>query len=282
MRAPLLPIVAVHGFMYDPANVGGPNDPRPWFDEMSAITGRPVVGFAWYSCPVGFRLAHPILSVLQSVRAFGAAWLRGKLHPYRDAWSRAEAEADKLAALIRAQPGRVDLVAHSLGTRVALLALPKVRHKVRRVVFFNGAELARNAEPRASAAFPVWFLNVVVATDQVLGILGSRFTGEANGPCIGKVGLGLGLAPAPINWRDLDLCDSVVVARARQLRGWTLRGDDPGSVWDHGESYRFAGNVDPVRAFLDGDDLDDLVRARRVPLTAALDAANDRAGSAAA
>lgn len=282
MRLEPLPVVAVHGFMYDPANVGGPNDPRPWFDEMSAITGRPVIGFAWYSCPVGLRLSHPILSLFQTARAFGAAWLRGKLHPYRDAWARAEAEAVNLAALIRAQPGKVDLVAHSLGTRVALLALPRVRHKVRRVVFFNGAELARNAEPRASAAFPVWFLNIVVATDQVLGILGSRFSGDANGPCIGKVGLGGPSHPSPVNWLDLDLCDSAVVARARQLRGWTLRGDDPGDAWDHGESYRFAGNVDPVRAYLDGDGLADLVRARRVSLADALAVANDRAGAAAA
>ncbi len=242
--------------MYDPANVGGPNDPRPWFEEMAAITGRQVIGFAWYSCPVGFRLSHPILSLLQSARAFGAAWFRGKLHPYRDAWSRAEKEAERLAELIRAQPGRVDLVAHSLGTRVALLALPKVRRKVRRVVFFNGAELARNAEPRAASAHPALFLNLVVPSDRVLGLLGSRFSGDANGPCIGVVGLD----PAPLNWRDLDLCDPGVIAAARAGRGWTLRGDAPGDAWDHGESYRFAGNTDPVRAFLAGDQLADLVR----------------------
>lgn len=259
MSLPRLPIVAVHGFMYDPADVGGPNDPGPWFQEMAAITGRTVIPFAWYSCPFGFRLTRPVRSVLVSARVFVAAWMRGKLHPYRDAWSRAEKEADRLVELIQAQESRVDLVAHSLGTRVALLALPRVRRKVRRVVFFNGAELARNAGPRASAAFPVTVLNLVVSTDRVLGWLGARFSGEANGPCIGRVGVDA----APVNWFDLDLCDPDVVKRAAITRAWTLRGDDPGDAWDHGESYRFAGNVDPVRAFLDGHSLADLVRRRR-------------------
>lgn len=254
--ATVVPVVAVHGFMYDPADVGGPNDPAPWFEEMAAITGRPVLGFAWYSCPVGFRPSHPIRSTLQTARAFLAAWFRGKLHPYRDAWTRAEKEADRLADFITALADPVDLVAHSLGTRVALLALPKVAGRVRRVVFFNGAELARNAGPRAEASAPALFLNMVVETDTVLELLGSRFGGDGNGPCIGRVGLDV----APANWGDLDLCDPAVVSHARRLHGWTIRGDAPHDAWDHGESYRFAGNTDPVRAFLAGRRLGLLIR----------------------
>lgn len=261
---PPLPVVAVHGFNYDPADVGGANDPRPWFEDMAGLLDREVLGFAWYSCPVGFRLARPVYSTLQTARAFAAAWLRGKLHPYRDAWSRAEVEAKRLAAFIAEQPTPVDLVAHSLGTRVALLALPLVRSRVRRVVFFNGAELIRHAGERAASSSPANFLNLVVTGDQVLGLLGSRFSGEADAPCIGRAGLDV----PPVNWRDLVLDDPGTRDRARRFYGWTIRGNDPADPWDHGESYRFAGNVDPVRAFLAGQALELLVRKGPPPIAA--------------
>lgn len=262
---PPLPVVAVHGFNYDPAAKGGPHDPRPWFEDMAGLLDREVLGFAWYSCPIGFSFARPITSSLLSLRSFAAAWWRGKAHPYRDAWARAEVEARRLAAFIADQPTPVDLVAHSLGTRVALLALPLVRSRVRRVVFFNGAELNRHAAERGAMSSPANILNLVVTSDRILGLLGARFSGEADAPCIGRVGL----AAPPINWRDLVLDDPVTRERARRFYGWTIRGNAPGDAWDHGESYRFAGNVDPVRAFLDGQSLELLVR--KVP---AIDAAN--------
>jgi len=256
---PPLPVVAVHGFNYDPAAKGGPHDPRAWFEDMAGLLDRQVLGFAWYSCPMGLDLARPVYSSLMTARSFVAAWLRGKPQPYRDAWLRAEEEAKRLAAFIAALPGPVDLVAHSLGTRLALLALPAVRSRVRRVVFFNGAELAEDAGPRVVASSPAQFLNLVVTGDDVLKLLGAHFNGDADAPCLGTAGL----AQPPANWRDLVLDDPATRDRARRLFGWTIRGDDPDDAWDHGETYRFAGNVDPVRAFLAGEGLDLLVRQAR-------------------
>jgi hypothetical protein len=70
----------------------------------------------------------------------------------------------------------------------------------------------------------------------------------------------VGLEVRPRNWRDLVLDDARVVQRARFGRGWMIRANDPDDLFDHSESYKFAGNVDLVRAWLDGDPLADLAR----------------------
>jgi hypothetical protein len=249
------PLIAVHGFQYDP-KAKGPNNPADFFSDMEGVAGRPVEGFAWYSVPFQLRAARPLTSSVRFVRGWAGAWLHGHLHPYRYAWALALKAAADLAAFLEAQPGPVDVVAHSLGSRVVLNALPLVSTgKVRRVVLFNGAELASNAEelaPRTSAAV----LNIVVTCDRVLRWLGARCNGQATAWCIGTVGL----HRRPHTWRDLVLDDVEVRQRARSRRGWILRSDDPADLFDHSESYRYAGNADAVRAWLDGDDLADLTR----------------------
>lgn len=253
-----LPVIAVHGFMYDPADKGGSNDPAPFFDEMSGITGRPVVGFPWYSAPFGLRAARPLHSLFQTTRSWLASWAKGKLDPYKLAWSLALRAGDDLVIKILNTPGPVDLVGHSLGARVVLRALPQLPEgKVRRVILFNGAELCRNAyEPVALTDAAI--LNIAVRRDQVLKLLGSRFSGDGAGDCVGRVGL----VNPPGHWRDVFIDKAGVRARALQRRGWTLRGDAPGDFLDHSESYRFAGNADLVRAWLAGDELDDLAVIR--------------------
>lgn len=247
------PLIAVHGFMYDPKDQGGSNSPEWFFADMEGIAGREVVGFSWYSAPFGFRLAQPVKSVFQTAKAWVASWGAGSLHPYRHAWKLAVKAADDLVALIESVQGPVDIVAHSLGARVVLTALPSVSPKVRRVVFFNGAELSKNARPLA-ALTSAQFLNICVSSDRVLSLLGANFSGDGDAPCLGSAGL---LPPPLANWRDLVIDDPAVQARAR-ARGWRLRGNDPKSFMDHGEAYRFAGNSRLVQAWLDGDDLLDL------------------------
>lgn len=250
------PLIAVHGFMYDPGNKDGPNDPKGFFAQMSGIAGRAVQGFAWYSVPFGFRPARPLFSAFQTTRAWAGSWLHGHLHPYRYAWDLAVREAERLAWFVRETGEPVDIVAHSLGSRVTLQALAELPEGlVRRVVFFNGAELAENAR-RLAPGPQTQVLNVAVSCDKALRWLGSRCSGDPNGPCIGSVGLG---ESRPANWVDVFLDDPALHKRAMARRGWTLRGDAPNSLLDHGESYTFAGNADLVRAFLGGDDLKDLV-----------------------
>jgi pimeloyl-ACP methyl ester carboxylesterase len=253
-------LIAVHGFMYDPKDVGGSNDPQPFFDEMSGIAGRPVLGFAWYSAPFGLRIERPFHSVFQTARSWLGSWAKGKLDPYKLAWDLAKKASYQLAALIVQQPGQVDLLAHSLGSRVVMQALWMLpAGKVGRIIFFDGAELCSNVldEVRAGASEEV--LNIAVAQDHVLSLLGARFSGDGVGECIGHKGLGKN---APPGWCDLFLDNPLVIKLARIGRGWTLRGDAPGDFLDHSTSYRFAGNVDLVRAWLGGDGLADLVGPR--------------------
>ncbi|MFN3582599.1 hypothetical protein [Phenylobacterium sp.] len=251
------PLIAVHGFMYDPADKGGSNDPAPFFDYMAGISGCEVIGFAWYSAPFGLRIARPFHSVYQTARAWLTSWLTGHLHPYRLAWDLASKAAADLVVKVQNTPGVVDLVAHSLGSRVvllAMLALPK--GKVGRVVIFNGAELARNARayaPRLDATV----LNLAVQGDRVLQHLGANFSGDGDGWCIGTVGL----QQRRPTWRDVFLDDKRVESVAKVRRGWTVRGVAPNDFLDHDASYRFPGNADLVRAFLAGDNLDDLAAA---------------------
>lgn len=249
----MTPIIAVHGFMYDPADIGGSNDPASFFQEMSGIAGRPVSGFSWYSVPFGLRAARPFHSVYQTARAWLTSWARGRLHPYRLAWDLSLKAAADLRALILDQHGPVDIMAHSLGVRVALHAMKALPDgKVRRVIFFNGAELAEKAESLVWLLPPdVRILNLAISCDRVLEYLGSYFNGDDDAPCVGRVGL----KDPPHLWRDVFLDDKRVQAAALEGRGWTLRADSPDDLLDHGESYHFAGNADLVRAWLAGDPL---------------------------
>jgi hypothetical protein len=252
---PHRPLFAVHGFMYDPADVGGANDPAGFFQEMSGIAGRPVKAFAWYSVPFGLRAERPLRSAWQTARAWMSAWLHGHANPYEYAWALAIRQGGRLKAAIVATQGPVDLVAHSLGVRVALQAMRGLPYgKVKRVIFFNGAELAENAQ-RVAPEIQADVLNFAIAGDRVLEWLGAYFNGQDDAPCVGRAGL----ANPPPRWRDLFLDDPTVQRRALARRGWTLRAEAPGGLLNHGESYRFAGNSDLVRAWLSGDGLVDLV-----------------------
>lgn len=263
-----IPVFAVHGFMFDPKDKGGSNDPKPFFEVMSAVCGRDVTPFPWYSAPFGLRATRPFHSVYQTARAWLSAWAHGKPQPYAYAWELATRAAADLVVAIQNTPGQVDLVAHSLGVRVAIQALWALpANKVRRVVFFNGAELESNARKAyrdilrgLSALTTAQILNIAVRGDDVLRYLGANFSGDPDGPCVGRVGLRGG---GPANWRDLFLDSEQVRVRAHGRRPpWILRGDAPGDLLDHSVSYNFPGNVDLVRAWFAGDDLVDLVGVR--------------------
>lgn len=248
------PLIAAHGFQYDPKDKGGANSPAAFFAEMEGICGRPVEGFSWYSVPFQFKPTRPFTSGFQALRAWTGSWLHGQAHPYRYAWALSLKASEQLARTIEAYQGPVDIVAHSLGVRVALNALTLLPGgKVRRVVLFNGAELAVNAETLAGRT-DAQILNLVVTCDRVLRWLGATCNGQGNSACVGSVGL----QRRPLNWRDLVLDDLKVQARARHNRGWPIRANNPADLFDHAESYKFAGNADMVRAWLDGDNLADL------------------------
>lgn len=252
------PLIAVHGFMFDPADKGGSNDPAGFFRDMQGLAGRPVDGFGWYSVPFGLRLKRPFHSAYQTARAWMSAWLSGFPQPYAYAYRRAERAAAALAYRLDQHHGPVDIVAHSLGVRVALLAIAmSPPSKVRRVILFNGAMLADEALSVVGELQPgAQILNVRVTSDRVLGWLGSRFSGKGRGGCVGQAGIW----PSPRGWTELVLDDAKLQSRAWQRRQWTLQAHDGSDLFgDHFVAYHFAGNTDLVRAWLNGDDLADLV-----------------------
>ena len=186
-------LILVHGFGYDPAHLGGKGDPEPFFEELRDITGRDdAIGYPWFSVP-------------RSLKGFAYTWLTWPpyLHRYRKAWALTNREAVILAAVIQSyveNGNEVELIGHSLGTRLIRLALGMIDpHAVKRVLFLNGAEL------QAEAVGTAWrtraqILNVAVRTDDVLHLMGERFA-PGRGKCIGRDGFGPTIKPA--NWRDL-------------------------------------------------------------------------------
>lgn len=225
-------VVAVHGFGFDPASDGG-DHPFFFFRDMSVALGQEVDEWAWYSAPTGFR------HVLR-------AWKAGYIHRYRHAWALALKEAQRLALWLDAQARPVDIVCHSLGSRVVLQALGLVEPgRVGRVLILNGAELIENLPARLHAQS---VLNVAVETDNVLSDLGARFV-PGRGRCVGQEGLGSGYG----NARTVFLDEARVQQACRTRYGWDLHGDNPDSLLDHWYSYRFKGNWPLFRAYLAGD-----------------------------
>lgn len=246
------PVVMVHGFEHDPAATSRDNPHVELYPKWRGTIlppGRPAFGFGWYSLPAG--AAWP--------RSIWEAWRHGRALTYRRAWDLAWDAGNTLATILAQLGGPADLVAHSLGTRVALRAIradPAL--PIRRMLLLNGAEYAETARATAEGApGHLRFYNVVVRADDVLGKLGRAAPGFGGG-FIGRVGLGALLSPtatAPDNWTDLELDRPVFKAWA-QSRGWFhVAGDNPNGVGDHWHSYENPGNWPLYRELLAGADL---------------------------
>ncbi len=241
-----VPVVLVHGFHFDPEAADGDNPHERLFPFWRGLLARPTVAFGWYSCPGGLKLP----------RTLWRAWRAHKVHHYHHAWALAAEAGAVLARILAAAPGPVDLLCHSLGSRVALAALiadPAL--PLRRLLILNGAAHVPQALTAAGGAPHVRVLNVVVPEDDVLDKLGARGSpGLGYRACIGRVGLG---AAAPRNWIDIEP-DAPAIQAWGRARGWDLAGDDPRAIGDHWHTYRHRGNWPLWRAFLAGDPLEGL------------------------
>ena len=238
------PVIAVHGYRYDP-QARNRNNPhlgtfRTWREQL--LKGRETLGFGWYSAPAGLG------AVLR-------AWRHGRYNTYRWAWDLAEDAGRALAQVILGLNRPCEILCHSLGSRVVLGALRADNAlPVTNVVFMNGAELARTACRTAVANRHVRFVNLVVREDDVLARFGSVFApkGGLYASVIGHGGLGL---QAPTNWIDVAL-DAPEVQIWGAEHGWALRGDNPDSAGDHWFTFRHEGNHGLIRAALAGEPLE--------------------------
>jgi pimeloyl-ACP methyl ester carboxylesterase len=232
-------LIGVHGFCFDPASPK--NSPAPLFSAWSKMLQRPVEGLAYYSYPIG-----------------GGGYIRavkeGYVGEYHAAFHRAApAASDELLKRIEEAEDPVDIIAHSLGSRVTLLALNRcASFKVRRVLLLEGAELQPNIPQELPQGTEV--LNVCSGDDRVLHDLGSVFNGQTIAPCIGERGLGRKMA----GWTDMSLTDPATRAAALKAKGWQLdaafKGTTAHDLGGHWRAYEDPSNAPAYRAWFEGDD----------------------------
>ena len=240
-----VPIVLIHGFGYDPWATSDNNPHYLYQSGLGKIStfGRwrrdlvpqSSIGFGWYSVPLGWR------GVWGSIR-------NGRWNRYRYAWDLAWEAAESLAVMLQHLDGPVDILCHSLGSRVVLSALTQDSTlPIRNVVFMNGAEFAKPARVEAMANSHIRFINLVVKADEVLAKLDTNFAPvSGEGPPIGLEGLG---GDAPKNWTDIVLDDPEVQTWGVS-KGWHLQGDNPKKYADHWFTYKHKGNHGLIRAAL--------------------------------
>lgn len=179
--------IGVHGFQHDLGSAE--REVWPVWRKIVEPVGR-FIGFGWYSYPAG--PAHVI-----------RAWQEGHWNRYYAAWHRAAGTAsERLRREIAAAGETVNLLAHSLGSRVVLAALardPKL--PVRNVVFLSGADSTSHACSVAEHLTDISFTNVVVPGDDVLGVMGRLFTPTLGfEEVIGRQPIGGRVGP---HWRDV-------------------------------------------------------------------------------
>ena len=249
--APIL--ILIHGYKFDPAHpVTNPHGSlfsfsadnssrkiRSWptglgFGRTDAASGL-CIGFAWPA-----RASH-----------LGSLLRRGRTG-FAEVYDRAPAYGEKLAELVaRIQaiaPGRVvDLLAHSLGARVALAALPFLDIAPGKVILLGAAEYDARALEFLEALRcprPPHVFNVTARANDVYDAMFESFAPRRSWR---DRAIGLGLGVQSPCWLDLQIDRADVAAWARQ-RGIPL------TPWDarlcHWSFYTRRGAFDLYQAIL--------------------------------
>ena len=231
-----MPVLLVHGFQYDPQATDRSNPyehtfPR-WREMLRLSDESDVVYHAWFSVPL-----TPI--------NIWRAWRHGRWNRYRWAWDLAKAEGVALAMTLPALGSKpVDIVCHSLGSRVVLKAL-ELGAPAGRVLILNGAEYQAQGLRVAQMRRDVEFFATVVPEDDVLNKLG-RFAPGWGGDFVGNT---LQIRPPP-NWTDLPLDGKSFKTQLLEINGWRVAGDNPNQSGDHWYSFENEDNWPLYRAIL--------------------------------
>jgi len=227
----MLPVILVHGYKYDPAAINDNNPHTTLFKEWRKQLGDfSVIDHGWFSVPMGLPNLFK-------------AWSNGYVTRYRWAWNLAKNEADNLVKIID-RVGPCNMIAHSLGTRVALQTIKK-RADIRTAILLNGAEYSSTAANIAEHS-TTDIHNMYVHEDDVLlnfGRLAPPLFGEDI--FIGQAGLGMKVN----NWKDYQL-DSKEIREWGKQYGYDLAGDNPKKLSDHKYSYTWLPNWDLYRDIL--------------------------------
>ncbi|QYK40954.1 MAG: alpha/beta hydrolase [Paracoccaceae bacterium] len=175
LRAGAPVTVMIHGFRYTP------DDPRR--DPNADIFAlSPRGGLSWPR-RLGYGRGAPGVAVGFGWRGSGTLW---------QAHERAEQAGDALGSLVRglrgAGAGRVNLIAHSLGARVALAALHGLAPgDVGRIVLLSGAEFRERAKAAlmTPAGRATEVLNVTSRENDAFDFLFETLIGRRHGPTLG-------------------------------------------------------------------------------------------------
>ncbi len=273
--APEQPVVImVHGFLFDPKQAVSP-DPKEtdnphgrvyhfhdgderdeqrhhttswprWLGfEPDDATGRSglAIAFGWQSQP-GFASAL--------INYFENFYARAYDNAGRTAWALVSV-IDVLADLLENRA--IDLVCHSLGSRVVVRAIalaakhqPHLIERLGRIIILGGAEyvveaqlMQRRVDDLNLASGPA-FYNFVSRENDVLDKLAENFGPRTfgNSQVIGHNGLDVEGRSG--DWIDLQI-DSAKLQNWMNGRGFEVSGDRPGNVWDHWYYYTFRRNM---------------------------------------
>lgn len=229
----MIPIILIHGFLYDPTTTNKDNPHATLFREWrKQLEGFSVIDYSWFSVPA-------------TINNLFKAWSNGYPTRYRWAWGLAKDEANRLTNLISGLE-ECNIIAHSLGTRVALQAIKK-KANIHTAIFLSGAEYSSTASIIAENS-KTQFHNMWIREDDVLAKLG-RFAPPffGNDIFIGQAGLGIKLD----NWKDYQL-DGKECQEWGEENGYDLRGDNPNSIGDHRYSHTWLPNWELYRDILKG------------------------------
>ena len=236
-----LPIFFVHGYRYDPDNRGRNNPHDTIYKRWKAeLPGQECLEFSYYSAP-GWK-GH--------VRA----WMNGYRNSYRWAYSKLAVKAAyRLAHVAALNTGDSNIICHSLGSRVALMAI-ELGAPIKTCIIMSGAEMVDVAVEIAADNPDTTFYNCYSKADGIIDYIAENFTPGGPGEAIGNDGI-VGLK----NWHNIVLDNKRVKAWAQDTHRWNLRGSVPGeSGEDHEISYRWYGNWQMYRAMVEGVDLQGL------------------------
>jgi hypothetical protein len=216
--------VLVHGYKFDPA--------RPHADPHRSLFSATALPASWKaaSWPVGLGLDAPGAGL-----AIGFGWPAFARHlpslaatrqtafarVYERALVAGEALADLIGRLRRRAPWRrVDVLAHSLGARVALAALPHLERGPDRMLLLGAAEYRSRAADflLAGPSRPPALYNITTRANDLYDALFEFF---APGARPGDRALGHGLPDAPAPGIDLQI-DHPAVTAALNTRGIPL------------------------------------------------------------
>ncbi|MHA3915665.1 alpha/beta hydrolase [Halovulum sp. GXIMD14793] len=142
---------------------------------------------------------------------------------YEKAKHAGKALAHLLDMIAQIDPGRrIDLIAHSLGARVALKSIRHAKDaRIGRVILMGSAEFAGPARRSlAGARSTPEVYNITARSNTLYDILLRLF---APAHVRGSTPLGFGLKDTPVGWVDLDL-DAAPVTNALAGRGLSLGG----------------------------------------------------------